>query len=91
MARESADTQTEDKQGRIIIRIEVNPQAWERIQQMIAHRGMTQLSAISRAMDWFGNQSELVQAAILGHYPQSLQKDIGDLILKEMLKPRKAK
>jgi len=74
----------DDKQSRIIVRIEVDPKAWEHVQLLTHRRGMTQLSVVSRMMDWFGRQPQMIQSGIMGHYPHALQQEIESMIIKEM-------
>jgi len=80
------DTADTESQPRIIVRIELTPSAKEHLTRIAKRNGMTQVAVTSRLLEWFATQSELVQAAILGHYPQAIQAEIADLILKHMSK-----
>jgi len=71
-------------QPRIIVRIELTPGAKEHLTGIAKRNGMTQVAVTSRLLEWFAQQSELVQAAILGHYPHAIQAEIAELILKRM-------
>src|SRR2546423_7577620 len=71
-------------QPRIIVRIELTPSAKEHLTSIAKRNGMTQVAVTSRLLEWFATQSELVQAAILGHYPHAIQAEIAELILKRM-------
>ena len=70
--------------SRIIVRIELTPNAKQRVNEMCEKSGMTQVAMLSRLVEWFANQSEMIQAAVLGHYPSELAGDISKLILKRM-------
>jgi hypothetical protein len=45
---------------------------------------MTQVAMLSRLVEWFANQSDMIQAAVLGQYPLEIQSEIARLILKRM-------
>jgi hypothetical protein len=77
--------------SRIIVRIELTREAKNRLTEISHRNGMTQVSVTSRLLEWFAGQSELVQAAVLGHYPQEIQADIAEMILKRMLGGKKSK
>lgn len=74
---------------RIIVRIELTPEAKEHIEEMYQRAGMTQLSMISRLVGWFAEADDMVKAAVLGHYPAELKADITKLIAKTLAKPKK--
>jgi hypothetical protein len=64
--------------------MELTPEAKELIDQMSKKTGMTQVATLSRVVEWFANQSDIVKAYVLGHYPKELQQDLSKHILKEM-------
>lgn len=70
--------------SRIIVRIELTPIAKERLNELSDRAGMTQVAMLSRLVEWFAGQSELIQAAVMGHYPTEVESDIAKLILKKM-------
>jgi hypothetical protein len=74
---------------RIVVRIEITPNAKKALEDLGDKSGMTQVALTSRIIEWFANQSELVQAAILGHYPPEIQADIAKLIIKRMASMKK--
>jgi hypothetical protein len=69
---------------RIIVRIELTRNAKDRLSEVAHRNGMTQVSVTSRLLEWFANQTELVQGAVLGHYPAEIQAEIAEVILKKM-------
>lgn len=70
--------------ARIIVRIELTPQAKSHINEMCKKNGMTQVAMLSRMVEWFAHQSDMIQAAVLGQYPVELEADIAKLILKRL-------
>jgi hypothetical protein len=69
---------------RVIIRLELSPQAKDALEEVCDGNGMTQVAVSSRLVEWFATQSPMLQAAILGHYPKDIERDIAELILKRM-------
>jgi hypothetical protein len=46
--------------------------------------GMTQVTMMSRMVEWFAEQDQTIQAAVLGRYPSEIESDVAKLILKRM-------
>ena len=74
---------------RVIMRIELTPSAKDLLTDLCHRNGMTQVSVMSRITEWFANQSELIQAAVLRQYPKEIEGDIVKLILKKMAEKSK--
>jgi len=55
-----------------------------RLNDLTDKAGMTQVAMLSRLVEWFANQSDMIQAAVLGQYPLEIQSEIARLILKRM-------
>lgn len=70
--------------ARIIVRVELTPQAKDHLNALTDKAGMTQVAMLSRLVEWFAGQPEVIQAAVLGHYPADVQADIARIILKRM-------
>jgi len=70
--------------SRIIVRIELTPEAKHQLGAMCRKAGMTQVALLSRLVGWFARQPEMIQAAVLGHYPPEVEHEIARLILKHM-------
>jgi hypothetical protein len=70
--------------ARIIVRIELTPGAKDRLNDLSDKAGMTQVAMLSRLVEWFANQPDIIQAAVMGHYPPEIQVDIAKLILKRL-------
>jgi hypothetical protein len=66
------------------MRIEITPKAKDSLMGFCDRVGMTQVAAMSRMVDWFSDQTEVVQAAILGLYPGDIRADVARLILEKM-------
>src|SRR5215212_876583 len=62
--------------ARIIVRIELTPNAKSRLNDLTDKAGMTQVAMMSRLVEWFANQSDMIQAAVLGQYPIEIQSEI---------------
>ena len=78
-------------ESRIILRIELTPKAKDRVNEMCERRGMTQVAMLSRLVEWFSEQTELVQAVVLGQLPAEIAPDIVQLVLKKVAQVRKSK
>lgn len=74
---------------RIILRIEITPAAKERFNGYCDLRGKKQIAAMSRLVEWFGDQPEVIQSIIQGDFPASIQCDVAHIILKQMAKKKK--
>jgi len=76
---------------RVIMRIELNPNAKKGLMELCDRLGMTQIATTSRIIEWFTTQPDVIQAAILGLYPQDIRADIAEIILKRLATERKKK
>lgn len=87
-------TMKSETDRRVIMRIELFPQAKDRLQDLTDRLGMTQVAATSRLVEWFAAQNDVVQAAVLGLYPEAIKADVANIILKQMAsqksKPQRA-
>jgi len=69
---------------RAIMRVELFPQAKSHLEVLCDRLGMTQVATTSRLVEWFAEQTDLVQAAVLGLYPEDIRAEVAALILKRM-------
>jgi hypothetical protein len=69
---------------RVILKIEVLPQASEQLTGFCRRLGMTQVATTSRLVEWLCAQQDVVQAAVLGLYPEDLRAELPSMILKRM-------
>ena len=71
---------------RFITRIELTPATRSKLTDVSHSNGMTQVAVLSRIVNWFADQPDVIQAGVLGRYPAELQPDIAWLILDRMKK-----
>jgi len=67
---------------RSIMRIQLDTGAKNRIEEICARRGMTQISMMSRDVHWFSQQDEEIQTAVLA----SLTEESNPALTKSLLK-----
>jgi hypothetical protein len=77
-------TNSADIQSRVIMRIELLPQAKEHLSELSNRLGMTQVAMTSRLVEWVCQQEDVVQAAILGLYPVDIKSELPSLIFKRL-------
>jgi len=54
--------------------------------------GMTQVAVTSKLFEWFFDQNDIIQASILGFYPNEVSKgDITAAVLREFISSRGTK
>ena len=69
---------------RFIMRIELTKSAKDQLGVLANKHGMTQVALMSRLTEWFAEQSGTIQAAVLGHYPEEIRRDVARMILERM-------
>lgn len=69
---------------RVVFRIQLTTDAKKRLLDISDQLGITQIAVTSRIVEWFANQPDIIQAAILGLYPDMIKKDVAQLILERM-------
>src|SRR6266850_562691 len=74
---------------RIILRIELTPKAKEHLEQLSDRQGMTQVAMLSRVIEWYAHQPEIIQRIIVGHLPPEIEQDVARLVLRQLAKPGK--
>lgn len=70
--------------SRIILRIEITPEAKDNLQQTTQQSGMTQVALLSRLVDWFSEQPHTLRSAVLGLYPPEIREDVLKIILRRL-------
>jgi hypothetical protein len=68
------------------MRLELYPHAKSHLENLCDRVGMTQVAAVGRLVEWFGEQTEVVQAAALGLYPETIRAEVAGMILKGLPK-----
>jgi hypothetical protein len=71
------------------MRIELLPQAKSTLETSCDKRGMTQVATTSRIVEWFCKQNDVVQAAVLGLYPDDIRAELPTMILKSIANEKK--
>jgi hypothetical protein len=69
---------------RAIMRIDVLPQTKEKLADLCGSLGMTQVATVSRLVVWLCREQDVVQAAVLGLYPEDIRAELPSMILKGM-------
>ncbi len=72
------------KNRSVNFRIQLTPAAKAQLVKISKHTAITQLSLCSKLVEWFALQPKLLQNEVLGLYPQTLKKDISQLIRKRL-------
>ena len=75
---------------RVIMRVELDPQSKDRLDEFCEQTGMTKIAAVSRLIDWFCGQGDTVQALVQGLYPRLIEGDIAQIILEQLAKTRRS-
>lgn len=71
-------------QSRIVLRVEVRPSCKPELERLNEMLGMKQVAIMSRLVEWFVEQPELIQAAILGRYPKEIEAELAAMLLRRM-------
>ena len=69
--------------ARIILCVDLTPAAKESLEQMTEKHGMTQLSMLSRLVEWFARQPDAIRAAAMSFDPAESNATAG-LILNHL-------
>jgi len=69
---------------REVIKLGVTPATKEVIESVSRRYGMSQIEMASRLFQWFAEQDETVQTAILGLIPASIAPDVARILLERM-------
>ena len=74
---------------RVILKIEVLPQASEQLTGFCRRLGMTQVATTSRLVEWLWGQPDVIQAGILGLYPEDIRSELPRMILERIAAEKK--
>jgi len=66
------------------MRIEVSPGVPEALAVVTVLFGSTNVSVVSRLLEWFSTQPDVFQAAILGLYPQDIKDELPRMVLERL-------
>jgi hypothetical protein len=66
------------------MRIELTGPAKTKLSNLSDRHGMTQVAMMSRVVEWFATQNEMIQSAVLGRFPPEIEADVAKMVLKRM-------
>lgn len=69
---------------RSILRIQLDRAAKEGLERLCEQRGMTQIAVMSRLVEWFINQDEIIQLGVLGVLSPQLTGPLARKLLERM-------
>ena len=69
---------------RAIIRLQLDREAKDALDELCQRRGMTQISALSRLVRWFTKQDEVIQTAILGTLSEDSLQTLAQRLLSKI-------
>ncbi len=67
---------------KVILRVELTPQAKSTIEDFAERAGMTQFTITSRLVEWFAQQPETIQSFAVKRYPPEIEADVAKMLLK---------
>ena len=76
---------------RVVFRIQLTLEAKKRLLDISDQLGITQIAITSRIVEWFASQPDLIQAAIVGLYPDLIKQDVATLILNRLAEGKEGK
>jgi hypothetical protein len=76
---------------RVVFRIQLTSHAKEELLGISDKIGITQIALCSKIVEWFADQPDMVQAGILGLYPDLIGQDVATLILQKIAAGKTAK
>ena len=65
------------------VRIQLDTSAKERLDSLCKRRGMTQVAAITRLMDWFSHQDDAIQTVVLHSLSEGSMSALAKTLLKK--------
>lgn len=69
---------------RFIMRIELTGPAKKDLAPLSDRHGMTQVSMVSRLVEFFSGQNELLQSAMIGRYSEEIEGEIAKMLLRKL-------
>lgn len=67
-----------------VTRIELTGPAKSSLVKLSDRMGMTQVAMMSRLVEFFAAQDEMMQSIIAGRFPESIERDVARLILTKI-------
>jgi hypothetical protein len=69
---------------RSIMRIQLDARSKDRLDEICQKRGMTQIAAMSRIVDWFSRQDEVIQTSVLHGLSQGSLSALAKSVLRKI-------
>jgi hypothetical protein len=69
---------------RVIMRLEVLPFARDGFAEIVDRKGSTNVVVLSRLIEWFVDQDEMIQAAVLELLPEDENRDIAREVITKL-------
>jgi hypothetical protein len=69
---------------RIVLRVELLPGSKANLDAFCDRTGMTKVAAVSRLIDWFCHQNDMIQALVQGLVPKAIEADVAGLMLRKL-------
>ena len=70
---------------RATMRIQLRAGAKDRLESLCRDRGMTQIAVMSRLVDWFVEQDDLIQGLVLRHFNVADESELGQILIDRMI------
>ncbi len=68
---------------RTIVQLQLDPKAKKQLEDICELRGMTQVKAMSRLVDWFAGQDDVTQTAILSRLSPEALAPLARMVLEK--------
>jgi hypothetical protein len=68
----------------IIVRLELTPGAKKGLEKIYVASGMTQVSMVSRLIQWYADQPPAIKALIMGQIPTTIREDVIRIALRKI-------
>ena len=72
---------------RAIVRVQLSALAKKKLDALCDRRGMTQIAVMSRVVDWFVKQDELIQTSVLSQLSPKSQAELARQLLERLADP----
>jgi hypothetical protein len=69
---------------RIIMRVDVTPLARDGLNSVCEEYGITHVAAMSRLIEWFSKESDVVQCGVLNLYPRDMRDKVAKIVLRQI-------
>ena len=69
---------------RSIVRVQLEEDAKQKLDELCDRRGMTQITVMSRMVNWFVAQDDTIQAVVLGSFSEQTMAGLARTMLKSL-------